>query len=214
MKSYVKLPSTLTTMASCAAIAAIGAGAATAQTADDTGLYLDGGYTYLDITPNGATEGAASSAITARLGYKFNPVFSLEGELSSGFDDGEFDYNVDEDEFGFDDNDDGDFDDIIASSGDIQVNYLVSAFAKAESPVSENVSIHGRLGYGYLDVDATVTTPGGTDVNVEDSVDGPGAGLGASFNLANNWTLRGDYTYFDFDDTDTHAGTITAGYRF
>ena len=211
----MKLPMnrlSLTTLASCAAIA-LTTGAAHAQT-NDTGLYLDGGYTYLDITPNGTDEGVSSSAITARLGYKFTPMFSLEGELSSGVDDGEFDYNVDEDDFGFDDNDDGDFDDIIAASGDIGVNYLVAAFAKAEVPVSDRMSLHGRLGYGYIDLDATITTPGGQDVNVEDSADGPAAGLGASFALTDNWSLRGDYSYFDFDDTDTHAGTITAGYRF
>ncbi len=210
----MKLPNTLSTIASCAVIVTLGAGAASAQTTTDTGLYLDGGYTYLDITPNGADEGVSSSALTARLGYKFTPVFSLEAELSSGIDDGEFDYNVDEDDFGFDDNDDGDFDDIIAASGDIGVNYLVSAFAKADLPVSDTVNLHGRLGYGYIDLDATVMTPGGADVNVEDSADGPAAGVGASLNLANNWTIRGDYSYFDFDDTDTHAGTVTAGYRF
>lgn len=204
----------LTAFASCAAMTLAAAGTAAAQTNDDTGLYLEGGYTYLDITPNGAEDGVDSNNITARLGYQFTPMFSLEGELQSGFNDGEFDYNVDEDDFGFDDNDDGDFDDIIAASGEIGVNYLVAAFARADVPISDAIQLHGRLGYGYIDLDATVTTPGGQDVNIEDSADGPAGGVGATFALTDNWTLRGDYTYYDFDDTDTHAGTITAGYKF
>ena len=73
---------------------------AQAQSYDsDTGFYLDGGYQYLEIEPDGAEQGVDTNGIAARLGYKFNNVFSLEGELASGIDDGEFDYNVDEDEF-------------------------------------------------------------------------------------------------------------------
>ncbi len=210
----MKLPTTTISIIALASTGALAMAAPASAQTTDTGLYLDGGYTYLDITPEGSDDGVDSSAITARLGYKFTPMFSLEGEISSGVDDGEFDYNVDEDEFGFDDNDDGDFDDIIAASGDIGVNYLVAAFAKAEVPVSDMVNLHGRLGYGYIDLDASVTTPGGGEINIEDSADGPAAGVGASLNFDNNWTIRGDYSYFDFDDTDTHAGTVTAGYRF
>ena len=44
----------------------------------DTGFYLDGGYQYLEIEPDGAEQGVDTNGIAARLGYKFNNVFSLE----------------------------------------------------------------------------------------------------------------------------------------
>ena len=40
-----------------------------------------------------------------------------EGDITTGIDDGEFDYNVDEDDFNLDDNNDGDFNDLINASG-------------------------------------------------------------------------------------------------
>ena len=150
----------------------------------------------------------------ARLGYKFNPTFSVEGELASGIDDGEFDYNVDEDEFNLDDNNDGDFNDLIAASGDIGLNYLVGIYGRADVPLTERLDAFARAGYSYIDLDATIMTPGGAPINVEDSEEGPAIGAGLTYDLTENWRLRGDYTYYSFEDADTNGVMLGVGYKF
>ncbi|WP_430403086.1 porin family protein [Hyphomonas sp.] len=202
---------------SAAAIALGMAAPAVAQTYgnEDTGFYAQGGYTYLDIEPDGADSGVDSNAITGRVGYQFTPMFSLEADLSTGIDDGEFDFNVDEDEFNLDDNDDTDLDDVIAASGDLGLNYLVGLYGRASVPLTDRLDVSARAGYAYIDVDASVITPGGTTLGViEDSADGPAIGAGLSYDLTDSWQLRGDYTYYSFEDTDTNAATIAVGYTF
>ncbi|WP_300390531.1 outer membrane beta-barrel protein [Henriciella sp.] len=203
--------------ATAAGAMTVAAGAAQAQGYgnEDSGFYLQGGYSYLDIKPDGADSGVDTNAITARAGYQFSPNFSIEGDITSGIDDGEFDYNVDEDDFNFDDNNDGDFEDTIAASGDVGLNYLVGLYGKASMPVTDRFDVFARAGYAYVDLDATVTTPGGTDIaTVEDSADGAALGAGAEFDLTESWVIRGDYTWYGFDETDTHAAMISAGYKF
>ncbi len=198
---------------SAAAIALALSAPAVAQ--EDTGLYVQGGYSYLNIEPDGADSGVDSNAITGRVGYQFTPMFSLEADLSTGIDDGEFDYNVDEDEFDLDDNGDTDLNDVIAASGDLGLNYLVGLYGRATVPVTDRLNVSARAGYAYIDVDASIVTPGGTTLGViEDSADGPALGAGISYDLTDSWQLRGDYTYYDFEDTDTGAATIAVGYKF
>jgi len=195
------------------ALAAAPAGAQAFE--EDTGFYAQGSYTYLDIEPDGADSGVDSSAITGRVGYQFTPTCSVEGDLSTGIDDGEFDFNVDEDDFEFDDNDDGDLDDIIAASGDIGLNYLLGVYGRFSVPVGDRFDVMARGGYAYVDLDAELTTPGGTDIaSVEDSADGFSGGVGAAFDLTESIELRGDYTYFDLEDTDTNTFTVAVGYKF
>ena len=189
-------------------------GQASAQSSD-TGVYLEGGYQYLDIKPDGAEQGVDTNGVTARLGYQFNPTFSVEGELSTGVDDGEFDFNVDEDEFDFDDNNDGDFNDLIAASGDVQMNYLVGIYGKAEVPLTERLDAYGRIGYTYIDIDAEIQTPGGnTFATIADSENGPAFGAGLSYDVTDNWYVKGDYTYYSFEDADTDGVMLGAGYKF
>ena len=201
-------------ISSSAAAVALGLSApAVAQ--EDTGLYMQGGYSYVNIEPDGADSGVDTNAITGRVGYQFTPMFSLEADLTSGIDDGEFDYNVDEDDFNLDDNDDTDLNDVIAASGDLGLNYLVGLYGRASVPLTERLDVSARAGYAYIDVDATVVTPGGTTLGViEDSADGLALGAGLTYDLTDNWQLRGDYTYYDFEDTDTGAATIAVGYKF
>jgi len=195
-------------------IATAATGLAAAAHAQDTGFYTEGGYQYLDIKPDGADSGVDTNGIALRSGYRFNNVISLEGELATGIDDGEFDYNVDEDEFNFDDNNDGDLNDVIAASGDIGLNYLAGLYGKAEVPLTERLGAYARAGYAYVDLDATIATPGGQMINVEDSADGPAFGAGLNFDLNDKVYLKGDYTYYSFDNTDTSGVMLGVGYKF
>ena len=194
----------------------VAGGSASAQSySEEQGFYLQGGYSYLDIQPDGADSGVDTDAITARAGYQFNDWFSLESDITTGIDDGEFDFNVDEDEFDLDDNNDGDFNDLIAGSGDIGLNYLVGVYGKAEVPVTERLDAFGRAGYAFIDLDANVQTPGGTTLaTIEDSEDGAALGGGLDYALTDSWNLRGEYTWYGFGNTDTHAAMVSAGYKF
>jgi hypothetical protein len=64
-----------------------------------------------------------TNAIAARAGVKLNRYFSTGSELATGIQDGDFDFKTDEDEFSFDDSNDGDPGDVIAASGDLGLNY-------------------------------------------------------------------------------------------
>lgn len=180
----------------------------------DSGFYTGGGLAYYDIEPAGAESGVDTSAIFARGGYAFNNTFSVEAELATGIDDGEFDFNVDEDEFNLDDNEDTDLNDVIAASGDIGLNYLVGVYGKANLPLTERVNAFARAGYAYVDLDASITTPGGNSLNVEDSADGPSVGAGLEYDIDGNWYLRGDYAYYNLEDTDTNGAMLSVGYKF
>jgi outer membrane immunogenic protein len=195
-------------------LATAAAGLATAAHAQDTGLYLEGGYQYLDVKPDGAESGVDTNGIAARAGWKFNPNFSIETELATGIEDGDFDFNTDEDEFNFDDNNDGDLGDVIAASGDLGLNYLVGAYGKVNLPLTERLDAYARAGYAYIDLDASLQTPGGLDINVEDSADGPAFGAGMQYGLTDNLYLKGDYTYYSFDSTDTSGVMLGVGLKF
>ena len=178
-------------------------------------LYVEGGYQYLEIEPDGADSGVDTNAIGSRLGYQVNSIFSIEGELASGIDDDEFDYNVDEDSFDLDDNNDGDFNDLIAAFGDIGLNYLVGLYGKAEVPLTDRLDAYARAGYAYIDLDASIQTPGSaTLTTIEDSEEGPAFGAGLSYDLTENVYLKGDYTYYSFEDTDTNGIMLGVGYKF
>lgn len=195
-------------------IATAATGLAGVANAQNSGLYLEGGYQYLDIKPDRADSGVDTNGIAARLGWQFNEFFSLESELATGITDGRFDFNVDEDEFNFDDNNDGDLSDVIAASGDLGLNYLVGIYGKANLPLTERLNAFARAGWAYVDIDAAVNTPGGLDIRVEDSADGPAFGAGLSYDLTDNFYLKGDYTYYSFDSTDTSGVMLGVGYKF
>jgi outer membrane immunogenic protein len=195
-------------------VAAAATGLATTANAQDTGLYLEGGYQYFDIKPEGADSGVDTNGIAARAGIKLNEYFSVESELATGIEDGDFDFNTDEDEFNFDDNNDGDLSDVISATGDLGLNYLVGLYGKAELPLTERLGAYARAGYAYVDLDASLATPGGLDINVEDSADGPAFGAGLKYSLSDSVYLKGDYTYYSFDNTDTSGAMLGVGFKF
>ncbi|XBQ17617.1 MAG: porin family protein [Oceanicaulis sp.] len=195
--------------------AAAGAGAqAQWMDYDEAGLYLEGGYAYFNTEPENTEDGLDASGIVLRGGYAFSEMFSIEADVSTGLEDGDFDFNVDEDEFNFDGNNDGDLADVVAVAGDIGLNYLVGGYGKVDLPVTENIDIYGRAGYAYVDLDATIASAAGQEFNVEESADGPAFGAGGEVQLTESWKARLDYTYYSFEEADTDQFTVTLGYRF
>jgi outer membrane immunogenic protein len=200
--------------ACCAAIATAFAAAPAFAQERNTGLYLQGGYTYLNFQANDTEYEVDTNAVTARLGWQFTPSIALEGDLTAGIDDGEFDFNSTEDDLDFDANNDGDFTDIINASGDLGLDFLAAAYGRFSFPISRNLDLGARVGYAYAEVNANVQTPGGVIELAEDAEDGWTAGAGLSWYLSRAVEIRADWTWYGFDEVDTQAGTISAGIRF
>ena len=207
---------TLRRAVSCAALAFGLAAAANAQSVtEDTGLYVQGGWSYYNFEANNTGYSVDTNAITGRLGYQFTPMFGIEADLSVGIDEGDIDFESSEDDLDFDDNNDGDFTDIINVSGDLGLDYLAAAYGRAVFPISDRFEISGRVGYAYAQVDANVLTPGGTQLTIaEDAEDGFTAGAGVTFDLTENLELRADYTWFGFDEVDVNSATVALGFKF
>jgi len=209
------IASTLRRAICCAAIAAGFTAAAPAFAQENTGFYLQGGYSYLNFKANDTNYEVDTHAITARLGWQFTPQLALEGELTGGLDNGDFDFNSTEDDIDFDDNNDGDFTDIINLSGDLGLDYLAAAYGRYTVPLGDSLGLGLRVGYAYAKVDANAVTPGGQQITLaEDAEDGFTAGAGLEFSLSRYLKIRADYTWFGLDAVDVDSGTIAVGITF
>lgn len=207
----------LTTVSTAGVLGLAVGGAASAQwyDNDEAGFYAEAGYAFTNLEPENADDGLDTHGITGRLGYSFSDMFALEADVSTGLDDGDFDFNVDEDEFNFDGNQDGDLADVVAVAGDIELNYLVGAYGRVSFPATDSLKVFGRAGYAYTDIDATVESVTGVAFDeVTQDADGPAFGAGLELFLTQSWKARADYTYYSFEETDTDQFALTLGYQF
>lgn len=203
----------LAAVAAGAVLLFAGAASAQAPSSERTSLYLDGGYSYFNFDANNSPASADVSALTLRGGFQATPIFGLEGELSAGIDDNKFNFDASEENFNIDLNNNGNLGDVVRVNGKLGLNYLVGVYGRAVLPVTDRIGVFARAGWAYADIDATTSTPFGRG-SISNSDDGFSAGAGATFNITDNWRLRADYTWYDFKDVDTQAGTVTIGYRF
>jgi opacity protein-like surface antigen len=210
------IASTLRRAACCAALTLGMAAAAHAQYArDDTGLYVQGGWSYYNFEANDTGYSVDTNALTARLGWQFTPMLGIEADLSAGIDEGDLDFDSSEDDLDFDANNDGDFTDVISVSGDLGLDFLAGAYGRAVFPVSDRLDLSARLGYAYAEVNANAVGPGGVQIPLaEDAEDGWSAGAGISFALTEDIELRADYTWFGLDNVDVNSGTVAIGWKF
>lgn len=199
------------------------------QGTEDTGFYLGGGYTYIDIeTDNDADDfedyfgddddvevGGETNALFLRTGYAFTPYFSLEGEATFGIDDGEFDFDADEDDFDFDDNDDGDLEDTLRVGGDLGLDYLAALYGRFTYPVSDRIDLSARAGYAFAEIDTSFDDINGEEITVAGSSEGGFAfGAGAGFDLTESSTIRADYTRYEFDGANADGLSVAYEYKF
>lgn len=217
-----------------ASLAALSTGAAHAQVygAEEGGFYVEGGYSYLDITAKSEFDsvddiGENVSALTARFGYQMTPVFSVEADASFGVDEGDFDFQGDREDIFEDDS--GELGDVVraAGTGDLGVDYLVGVYAKAEFPIAERFDVFGRVGYAFLEADINARVEDLDDDGIFDEPDdtdpvsiasgdddGIAFGGGFSFDLTDTVAVRADYTRYEFDEAETNAGSVTIGFQF
>ncbi len=184
-----------------------------ADARETTGPYISGGYNYLDF--NEELGGSADiSAITARGGWQFTPFLSVEGDISFGVDDGNFDFNSSEDDLDFDDNTDGDLDDVINGPGELGMDYLIGLYARATLPLSDRFEVSARGGYAFVELDSTVQTIGGNELVFGGSDDGFAFGGSASYDLTESLSLRADYTHYEFDDANAESFGVNLQVKF
>lgn len=144
------------------AAALIAASAASAQDAASK-LEVGAGYTLLD------SDGVDFDALTVRGGYAVSDFFGVEAEAMIGL---------------------GDED--IAPGVSAELNHTLGLFIKIEYPLSERVSVFGRLGHSWIE--AEVTGLG------SDNANGLAYGGGAEFTISGPNAIRADYTKYDYNN--------------
>lgn len=165
------------------AAALVAAAPAVAQEGD---VHLGAGYTFLD------TDGAEFDAVTVRGGYDFTDYLGVEGEALIGLNDESYT--------------------VAGVPIEASVDYGLGAFAKAQYPLADQVSVFARLGYVYYE--AEVRGLGAAPQSVADSEGGVGYGVGAEWAFAGPNAVRADWTRNDFDDGETDAYTLSYVRRF
>jgi hypothetical protein len=127
------------------------------------------GYTHLD-----AGDGELG-AVTGRLGYDFTRNFGIEGEASVGVRDEDIT--------------------IAGVNGSLKHDWDAAAYVVGKVPVSENLELFGRVGYGTTSIKADVA--GFTAREDGESIN---YGAGANWFFDGQNGLRADWTRRDFRD--------------
>lgn len=152
-----------------------------AQDNTRTGMYGTLGYSQLD-----GSDGDLG-AVTGRLGARLNRNLGVEGEVSVGVRD----------------------DDIAVGpvEGSLELEYDAAAYGVAYLPISDNLELFARGGYGTTQVEADVAgfseTANGESWNY---------GAGANWYFDQNNGLRGDWTRRDFTDDGGEVDVYSLSY--
>ena len=151
------------------------------------GFYVDGGYQHIMIDEDGVD--ADLGAVTGHLGYSFSDFFAVEAEGSIGVKDETVD--------------------ILGTDVDLELNYLVGAFARGQLPLGQNATLFARA--GVVNAELEVSGPG---ASASESESGYGYGAGGEFMFSERVGLRGEYTRYDIDDLEADTFTVAAVLKF
>lgn len=168
---------TITTVAAVAAAIAL---PAAAQSFQDPSWYVSGGYSNLSTDD---LDGSFD-AVTGRVGARFNPYFGAEGELSVGLGD-----------------------ETVAPGVDANLNYDAAVYAVGAVPVSPNLELFGRVGYGTTELEAS-----GGGVTVSEDGDSWNYGVGANYFFDGLNGVRADYTRRDYQNDGGEADVWSINY--
>ena len=141
---------------------------------------LSGGYSNYDVGP------AEVGALTGRGAYFFNKNFGVEGEAAVG---------VKDDDFGI---------------GTVELDHSLGAYGVMQAPVSERVSLFGRLGYSATELSANNTALSAAASDIK----GVSYGVGAKFNATERFGIRGEFTKHEGDRNDADVVSIGGVMRF
>ncbi|MEL6857005.1 MAG: outer membrane beta-barrel protein [Pseudomonadota bacterium] len=171
-------------------------------------FYVDLGYAELAADEDAASYSSPKlDTLSGHFGYALTPTFDIEGELLIGA--------SDETSFartGF-------YTDI--SSGEIRqdvgtttnrLNFLAGGFAKANLPVSERITLFGRMGLATVETETDFTFETETSNTYKNT--GAAYGVGAVFDINERYYARVDYTSYDLETQDLSAANIAIGVKF
>ena len=82
---------------------------------------------------------------------------------------------------------------------DVKSNYNLAAFAVARAPISEQFSVHGRMGYDVRQLRVNGKAEDGTSETVSGDLKGFAYGAGAEYALSTRSGLRFDVTRYEND---------------
>ncbi|CAN5262120.1 hypothetical protein BH10PSE2_BH10PSE2_02700 [soil metagenome] len=153
---------------------------AMAQTLQSPTYYGTLGYTQLQ-DHDGQSNGDLG-AVTGRVGAKLTPYLGVEGETSFGV--------------GHDDVQ------IAGVDGKVEHRYDVAAYGVASVPVTSNIDLFARVGYGVTELKASAL-----GVSASDHLQSVNYGAGVTYNLDAQNGIRADYTYRDFTHDEGSADT-------
>lgn len=181
----------------------------------DNGFYVNGGVGHVsadldlnDIQAGLGSESASTILVIGRAGYQFADFFAIEAEGGFGLDGDSIDRTVPLSDplFGTVD---------VNLNADVKINNYFGVFARGILPVTDNIDVFARAGYGSVEVeaDATATALG---LSATDSVSDRandfayGAGAELGFGAAGNHGLRFDGTIV----ADGEFFSLSYSYRF
>lgn len=168
-------------MKKLAALAALAAVAGLAGTAQaqQTGVYANAGYTHFD------GDDVTLGGVTGRVGYRFHPNFAVEGEATTG---------VKDDEVG---------------PATVELDHAIGVFGVGIVPVSPNLDVFGRIGYGEIKASASV--PG---FAASADAEGVAYGGGAQYMFTDKFGVRGEYTRLEGEDDGVNTVSASAVVKF
>lgn len=160
--------------------------------ADDNGGFYAGsgaGLYYLDLTGIDFDESAASLRLFG--GYEMNQYVSFEAGFSKLFKSSG---------------------DVLGTGVDIDgTSWDVSV--RPTLPLGDRASAFGILGWSNYDFDIKVDFAGITETDSEKD-DDLMYGVGAAFDVTDNWSLRGEWVAVDVSDADFGMFSVSATYNF
>ncbi|CAN5238011.1 hypothetical protein BH10PSE3_BH10PSE3_34380 [soil metagenome] len=173
------------TLMSAAALAALSVAAVPALSqAQTTSPEIYGTLGYAGSRADGADTGA----VQGRLGAKLTPHFGVEGELSGGVKDDNIDTN--------------------GVRSNIEQTHSAAAYAVGFLPVTPNIDLIGRVGYGNSQFKNNLA-----GVENKFDADSVNYGVGAQYKVDDKNGVRVDYTRQQFRDNDADdANVLSLGY--
>ena len=172
------------TLMSAAALAALSVAVPALSHAQTTSPEVYGTLGYAGSRADGADTGA----VQGRLGAKLTPHFGVEGELSGGVKDDDIDTN--------------------GVRSNIEQTHSAAAYAVGFLPVTPNIDLLARVGYGNTQFKQTLA-----GVENKFDADSVNYGVGAQYKVDDKNGVRVDYTRQQFRDNDAaDANVVSVGY--
>lgn len=134
------------------------------------------------------TQGADTGAIQGRLGAKFTPNFGVEAEVAGGVD-GDTVYTP-------------------GGPAKVKMQHEAAAYAVGYLPVTPNLDLLGRVGYGTTKFD----TNNPVATNFDGSRESWNYGVGAEYKFDDKNGLRADWTKSEYTKSDLSSNTVSVGY--